>query len=147
MIEKSKGEKKLLSLINAAVSHEMRTPINSIMSQNVQLKHLIGRLSELLAEGHRDLAVFKDKLRLVRNELSLTYDITSRSTKCLVFVVNDMLDLGQLTSSKFRKVITKFNVKTSIEEIISVLDFKAKQMKVQVEIHMENFPGLSCSTD
>ena len=29
-----KGEKKLLTLINAAVSHEMRNPLNSIYSQN-----------------------------------------------------------------------------------------------------------------
>jgi signal transduction histidine kinase len=28
------GEKKLLSLINATVSHEMRNPVNSIHSQN-----------------------------------------------------------------------------------------------------------------
>jgi hypothetical protein len=31
----SKGEKKLLSLINATVSHEMRNPVNSIHSQNL----------------------------------------------------------------------------------------------------------------
>jgi signal transduction histidine kinase len=29
------GEKKLLSLINATVSHEMRNPLNSIYSQNI----------------------------------------------------------------------------------------------------------------
>jgi hypothetical protein len=28
------GEKKLLQLINATVSHEMRNPVNSIRSQN-----------------------------------------------------------------------------------------------------------------
>jgi len=33
MFNKATGEKKLLSLINAAVSHEMRNPINSINSQ------------------------------------------------------------------------------------------------------------------
>ena len=30
MYEIEKGEKKLLTLINATVSHEMRNPINSI---------------------------------------------------------------------------------------------------------------------
>ena len=67
---------------------------------------------------------------MTRNELSITHDISSRSTKFLIFVVNDMLDLGQLNSSKFRKIITRFNVKNSLEEIISVLDYKAKQMHV-----------------
>ena len=30
------GEKKLLALINATVSHEMRNPLNSITSQNIR---------------------------------------------------------------------------------------------------------------
>ena len=33
MYEMALGEKRLFSLINATVSHEMRNPINSIMSQ------------------------------------------------------------------------------------------------------------------
>jgi hypothetical protein len=32
MINKQLGEKKLLALINATVSHEMKNPINSINS-------------------------------------------------------------------------------------------------------------------
>ena len=34
MCDIANGEKKLMSLINATVSHEMRNPINSINSQN-----------------------------------------------------------------------------------------------------------------
>lgn len=30
------GEKKLLALINATVSHEMRNPLNSIYTQNIK---------------------------------------------------------------------------------------------------------------
>jgi hypothetical protein len=33
MYDIAKGEKKLLQLINATVSHEMRNPINSIQNQ------------------------------------------------------------------------------------------------------------------
>jgi signal transduction histidine kinase len=35
LYNKANGEKKLLALINATVSHEMRNPINSIYSQNL----------------------------------------------------------------------------------------------------------------
>jgi len=34
LYDKSKGEKELLSLVNATVSHELRNPLNSIMAQN-----------------------------------------------------------------------------------------------------------------
>ena len=36
LYEKIKGEKRLLALINATVSHEMRNPINSLKSQNIK---------------------------------------------------------------------------------------------------------------
>mmetsp|Transcript_26237 Transcript_26237/g.40035 ORF Transcript_26237/g.40035 Transcript_26237/m.40035 type:complete len:171 (+) Transcript_26237:992-1504(+) len=99
IVSRSKGEKKLLSLINATVSHEMRTPINSINSQNVQLKYLIGRLEEVLVPGaieKADPALFKEKLKRIMSELKHCWEVMSRSTKFLIFVVNDMLDLSQL---------------------------------------------------
>ena len=42
------GEKKLLSLINATVSHEMRNPLNSIYSQNLKLDQLNEKLKEFI---------------------------------------------------------------------------------------------------
>ena len=38
MMKMAQGEKKLLALINATVSHEMRNPINSIQSQTIRQK-------------------------------------------------------------------------------------------------------------
>lgn len=37
MYQMAKGEQRLLSLINATVSHEMRNPINSIHVQVVEM--------------------------------------------------------------------------------------------------------------
>ena len=48
MYNLARGEKKLLTLINATVSHEMRNPINSIKSQCLQLKMLINKIKEIL---------------------------------------------------------------------------------------------------
>lgn len=36
LYERSQGEKKLLTVINATVSHEMRNPINSINTLNMK---------------------------------------------------------------------------------------------------------------
>ena len=44
----SKGEKRILQLINACVSHEMRNPLNAIMSQNLLVKNIATRLQLLL---------------------------------------------------------------------------------------------------
>ena len=37
-LERSTGEAKSLQIVNACVSHEMRNPLNSIISQNHQIK-------------------------------------------------------------------------------------------------------------
>ncbi len=44
----AEGEKKLMSLINATISHEMRNPINSIRSQNMLQQQLNQKLDEIL---------------------------------------------------------------------------------------------------
>lgn len=36
LYERANGEKQLLAMVNATVSHEMRNPINSINSQNIK---------------------------------------------------------------------------------------------------------------
>ena len=48
MYEKEKGEKNLLSLINATVSHEMRNPLNAIVSQNMLQTQVNSRLREII---------------------------------------------------------------------------------------------------
>lgn len=44
----SRGEKKILQLVNACVSHEMRNPLNSILAQNIKLKDIARQLFGLL---------------------------------------------------------------------------------------------------
>lgn len=50
MFNISKGEKKILQLVNACVSHEMRNPINSILATNLKLKQCSATLKELLKD-------------------------------------------------------------------------------------------------
>ena len=44
----SLGEKKILEIINACVSHEMRNPINAILGMNMKLKSLMEELFEFV---------------------------------------------------------------------------------------------------
>ena len=44
LYERTKGEKKLLTIINATVSHEMRNPINSIQALNIKQGQINNRL-------------------------------------------------------------------------------------------------------
>jgi signal transduction histidine kinase len=44
------GEKRLLELVNACVSHEMRNPINAIFGMNLKLKDLVSKLYDIIAD-------------------------------------------------------------------------------------------------
>lgn len=48
MFDKSNGEKKILQLVNANVSHEMRNPINSIMATNLKVEDLSKELKTIV---------------------------------------------------------------------------------------------------
>lgn len=47
LYNQQKSQNQLLSLINATVSHELRNPLNSINSQNIENKALYGQLQEI----------------------------------------------------------------------------------------------------
>lgn len=47
------------------------------------------------------------------------------AVKILNYLVNDMLDYAQLSSGKFRKLGTEFNLVDSVNEIMNVMRFKA----------------------
>jgi signal transduction histidine kinase len=51
LYEKAKGEQKLLTLINATVSHEMRNPINAIVSQNLLHDNINQRIKDYIDNG------------------------------------------------------------------------------------------------
>ena len=67
MLNRTLGEKKLLALINATVSHEMRNPINSIRSQILQQKMLNQKIIDLLNSNLKPKKL-KKKIRAIIDE-------------------------------------------------------------------------------
>ena len=55
LYERSQGEKKLLTVINATVSHEMRNPINSINTLNIKQQEINDKLRLLIEKLDKDL--------------------------------------------------------------------------------------------
>ena len=52
MFELEKAQNKLLSVINATVSHELRNPLNSIMAINIEKERLYKELSQTLSSQY-----------------------------------------------------------------------------------------------
>ena len=50
-----------------------------------------------------------------------------------------MLDYAQLSSGQFRKFFKKFNVVDSVEDVVSIMKFKAEKLGVEIYINFDNF--------
>ena len=50
----------------------------------------------------------------------------------MVFLVQDFLDYAQIKSGKFRKNISKFNIRTAVERVISMQKKKALDTKIRL---------------
>jgi signal transduction histidine kinase len=59
--------------------------------------------------------------------------INIASEKLISLLIEDFLDLGQVRSGKFRRFDSNFAVSKPIEEVISILSFKAEHKMIQIE--------------
>lgn len=81
----------------------------------------------------------KKELQLIYKQYSESVSIQSTSTRLLNFLVNDMLDFASVQSGKFRKECSNFDIKDSIMEIMLILQFKADQFGININLDMSNF--------
>lgn len=63
------------------------------------------------------------------------------SSKLLLFHVEDILGMAQLKSGKFRKVISKFNIKTAVDEIMHIQKFSSDLKNVRMSVDFKSFPA------
>ena len=96
--ERAQGEKKLLTVINATVSHEMRNPINSINALSIKQDETNEKLRLLIEKLDVDLPGkrFKEELMTIYHESVETAKVQNSSSKILGLLVNDILDYAQM---------------------------------------------------
>ena len=69
---------------------------------------------------HLPLKEIKSRLKGFSEEYLDSAKIQTSSTKLLTYLVNDILDLSQINSGKFRIDSSVFNICEAINEIISI---------------------------
>lgn len=118
----------------------MRNPINSIHVQVLEMDNLNRQLEELILTMHtRKVSKTKKKLENVISKYKHSLEIQMSSEKILGSLVNDILDYAQISSGKFRKLFSRFNIRECVLEIVLVLQFKAKKLGVIINTNFVNF--------
>ena len=128
-------------MVNATVSHEMRNPINSIISQNMKMGELLRLIKNLVGPDSKiPSSKIKEYVLNFTTELSECLQIQMSSTKILNFCVNDMLSLAQINQpSKFRKNFSKFDIKEAIKEVMEIQQEKADYQSIKLESFFTGF--------
>ena len=63
--------------------------------------------------------VYKQVRDIIRM-ISQSNGIQDSSTNMMGFLVDDLLDFAQINAGKFRSVVTSFDIKSAIDEMISI---------------------------
>ena len=131
------GEKRLLELVNAFVSHEMRNPINAILGMTLHLKSLVATL--FLSISRKGIA--DSDLIALKKEMEDAIGVQESSTKLLNFFVSDLLCLAQIEKGTLRKNIHRFCVKEAVEEVMLIQHQKAESKRITIAHKFVGFHG------
>lgn len=71
MLDKQKTHSKLLTVINATVSHELRNPLNSIIALNMEKDELYNSLGALLNSQVLDPHIIISKSKIIYTKLKI----------------------------------------------------------------------------
>ena len=113
-------EQNFLHLINAAVSHELRNPLSSIIGQVIEMNEIMKKLKPLITPNY---------VTAYNGLLDIGLKITSAS-KFLDFFVHDILDYSMLNKEQvnFNKNIENFDIRLVVDEILQIHNDKVKMM-------------------
>jgi signal transduction histidine kinase len=104
----------------ASMSHELRTPLNSVLGyQSLLLEGVVGHLE---AQAHSFL------------------ERAQRSTRNLLHLVNDVLDLSKIEAGKLELVVVPTRVRAIVEEALATIEPLAAARQIAVEV--EPWPPL-----
>ena len=139
-----KAEQKFSTLMNGAVSHELRNPLNSILGAIDMMKSYIQNLKyleECLDQDDDEIVrQAKHKLNQVIRNAEICSNKMCSSSKFLDYFVHDMLDYTILTNDKenFNFQISEFCLQDSIDEIVDIMNDKIEMKQLKLSTQIQN---------
>ena len=98
----------------ANMSHEIRTPMTAILGH-----------SDILADHIKD----PDDIQSI--------ETIRRSSKYLLQIINDILDLSKIDSGKLKTEVAEFSLPTLLQEIKSLLDVRASEKQIGFSVSID----------
>ena len=133
-LEEMKAKNKCQKLMFASASHEFRTPLNAFMNSLTLIDITIGNLKEKVAR-------IKDAKQVCEPfypTLDKMITIGKISSKLLMNLVEDILDLAKFDANRFELNIGKFKLKEIVDEVNSMFMFQCQERKIDFKVRLRN---------
>ena len=119
-IEEARQASKTKSDFLSKISHEIRTPVNSIYGMNEMI---------LREAGQPEILEYADKIK--------------GSTEILLNIINDVLDFSKIESGKMTIVPVEYNMREFLENTIGTVAQRAKNKGLELNTEFDtNLPTL-----
>ena len=145
LYNEAKAEQQFVALINGAISHELRNPLNSIITEIMQIRILLQSLKTMLTQRFKiGSVVTAESVREFENALdglSLSSSKMESATKFIDFFVHDILDYTLLIrkAENFAKNIEAFDIRTAVQEILTIFEHKIRMKGIQLQTNFAGF--------
>ena len=138
-----KAEQSFLTLINAAISHELRNPLNSLIGQMNSMKSLLLSFKQILhtlGKSKADQVISTElvtKLNDIHDGIQTSGQKMFSATKFIDFFVHDILDYTILNKQEknFSKNNGVLDVREAINEIAEIMNDKIEMMNIDMQYH------------
>ena len=131
-LEKVKAVNKWQQIMFASVSHEFRTPLNAFMN-SLQIVELT---VEDIKRKLRNCPEIEDKVEPSYPRLDKMIKIGNISSKLLLNLVEDILDLAKFNAGKFELNLSEFKVKEVLQEIDYIFAFQCQEKHLEFKIEV-----------
>ena len=134
-LERVKAESKCQQLMFACISHEFRTPLNAFMNSLQLIEINIEEIKYHL----QNISWNKKDFSMCFNQFAKFIKIGKVSSKLLLNLIEDILDLAKFNSKKLSLNIEEFKIYEIIEEIDYIFSFQWKEKRLEFNIKWINF--------
>jgi signal transduction histidine kinase len=145
LMNEAKAEQEFLTMINATVSHELRNPLNALISQvcmlNIFLNNFKVLLQTLKSQRNENKSELIEQFESLMSRFSECCIRIDSAAKLIDFFVHDILDYTILNkkAENFMKNNSIFEVRKAVDEILMILEDKITMKKIKIKTTYNGF--------